>query len=160
MLMSHALGFHVASGEAPLLLRLDSVHPDQLGRGAETSSGFEVLADLQVKDRFSAEDALWVVVSARAEVAAQRTRLRQQARAALGTHLDRLRGASAQMVPVQASLGAPQQALQAAELLKERISNDMVEALWAQAHPPKGHMLRLLKPVSKSLSETEGDLRI
>ncbi|MBI3992161.1 MAG: hypothetical protein HY342_02720 [Candidatus Lambdaproteobacteria bacterium] len=133
-----------AGDQHPLVLRIDALKPDALGRTVENGSGFAHVGALELSTPKAARDALLVLNAAQGEVTAMRNALFDLSSGPLTATLARLRARARELNPGAAEGGAPADTQWLVQELRRILRDDAALALMAQGHTPPGVLMRLV----------------
>jgi flagellin len=123
---------------------MGNMSSSQLARGVKNESGFQSLADLDVRSTTGANDAIRVVDEAINQVATTRGSLGAFQRNTLESNLTSLRIASENMTSAESTIRDADMAKELATFTRNQIMTQSAMAQLAQANAMPQNVLRLL----------------
>ncbi len=125
-------------------ISMDGIQPNLLGRGIENESGFRSLADVNVVDFQTSQDALLLIDQAVNEIAARRGDLGAFQKNTLESNLNNLRIANENLIQSESVIRDTDMAEQMATFTKNQIMSQAATAMLAQANQTPKNVLQLL----------------
>ncbi len=125
-------------------ISIKSGHPESMSRGLANQSGFESLADVDLRTFQGAQDALMLIDSAINTVAADRGELGAFQKNTLESNLSNLRVANENLVSSESVIRDVDMAKEMAEFTKNQIMAQSATAMLAQANQVPRNVLQLL----------------
>jgi flagellin len=145
VVVQRALTLRLVPGHPrPLVLQIESLHPSNLGRGAENGSGFAGLADAHIRTAQAAQDALRILRQAHGEVAAARERVDRLRNGPLKAALNQMKIEARELSALRTTTNDPALAMALAHRVSLQMGNAAGEALAAQRSPITGTAIRLI----------------
>jgi flagellin len=139
------LKFQVGANKDQLVgVNLRDMSTTQLARNVKNESGFQSLADIDVRTGGGAQDALDVIDKAIQEVSSTRGELGAFQKNTLETNLSSLRIATENMTAAESSIRDADMALELAAFTRNQIMTQSATAQLAQANALPQNVLRLL----------------
>jgi flagellin len=140
-------GFRFQVGANPdqaVSVAMGNMSSSQLARGVKNESGFQSLADLDVRTTSGANDAIRIVDEAISQVAITRGSLGAFQRNTLESNLTSLRIASENMTSAESTIRDADMAKELATFTRNQIMTQSAMAQLAQANAMPQNVLRLL----------------
>ena len=125
-------------------IAIKSGHPESMARGIANQSGFESLADIDLRSFQGAQDALMLIDSTINQVAADRGELGAFQKNTLESNLSNLRVANENLVSSESVIRDVDMAKEMAEFTKNQIMAQSATAMLAQANQVPRNVLTLL----------------
>ena len=133
-----------ANADQAVSVAMGNMSSSQLARGLENESGFQSLADLDVRSTQGANDAITVVDAAINQVATTRGSLAAFQKNTLESNLTSLRIASENMTSAESSIRDADMAHELANYTRNQIMTQAATAQLAQANVMPNNIVRLL----------------
>ena len=125
-------------------ISIKSGHPESMARGLANQSGFESLADIDLRTFQGAQDSLQLIDNAINTVAADRGELGAFQKNTLESNLSNLRVANENLVSSESVIRDVDMAKEMAEFTKDQIMTQSATAMLAQANQVPRNVLSLL----------------
>ena len=126
-------------------LSIESVHSKTLGNNIENGSGYESIADIDVRTAEGANDALLMIDQAITKMASRRGELGAFQKNTLETNLNNLRVATENLISCESVIRDVDMAAEMATYTKQQIMSQSATAMLAQANQTPKMVLSLLQ---------------
>ncbi|MBU2643861.1 flagellin [bacterium] len=141
----NAMRFQVGANQNQTVgISIKSGHPESMARGLANQSGFESLADIDLRTFQGAQDALMLIDSSINQVAADRGELGAFQKNTLESNLSNLRVANENLVSSESVIRDVDMAKEMAAFTKDQIMTQSATAMLAQANQVPVNVLKLL----------------
>jgi len=141
----NAMRFQVGANQNQTVgISIKSGHSESMGRGIANQSGFESLADVDLRSFQGAQDALMLIDAAINQVAADRGELGAFQKNTLESNLSNLRVANENLISSESVIRDVDMAKEMAEFTRHQIMAQSATAMLAQANQIPVNVLKLL----------------
>jgi flagellin len=142
----NSLQFQVGANRKQTVgISVKAADPESLGRGVVTRSGFESLADIDVRNFQNAQDAILLVDAAINEIASARGELGAFQKNTLESNLNNIRIANENLISSESVIRDVDMAKEMATFTRNQIMTQSATAMLAQANQVPQNVLQLLQ---------------
>ena len=142
----NSINFQIGGhGKQTTGISINSVLPENIGKGIDNASGFKSLVDVDVRSFQGAQDALMLVDQAMQDTLASRGKLGAFQKNSLESNLSNLRIANENLISSKSIIRDTDMAKEMATFTKNQIKDNTSAAMYAQANQLPQNVMQLLQ---------------